>query len=297
MTYQPGIPTGSVPLNQDYLNLQANFSQINSQFLIDHVPLTSTSGSPPNGYHTVIHLANQTVDPVASVSAGQIYSKLATIPPGGDSQLFFETPLGGVQQISGHSALANGYAWVSGILIQWGVKATPGASGTITFSAANVAFPNNLFSVQLTLSRANANSGSGVIVIDSGATFDKATAINIREIGWYLDQELLSGKAFIPGTNNILDGGTSQQFRTILRVVVTFPGLTIGLNSQPHGVIVDANFSLIQLYGAATNATAFTGEPIPNGADTITYDATNINITVAAAYTRAWAVMEYIQEL
>jgi len=124
-----------------------------------------------------------------------------------------------------------------------------------------------------------------------------ATAINIREIGWYLDQELLSGKAFIPGTNNILDGGTSQQFRTILRVVVTFPGLTIGLNSQPHGVIVDANFSLIQLYGAATNATAFTGEPIPNGADTITYDATNINITVAAAYTRAWAVMEYIQEL
>src|SRR6266436_7417221 len=123
-----------------------------------------------------------------------------------------------------------------------------------------------------------------------------ATSINIREIGWYLDQELLSGKAFIPGTNNILDGGTSQQFRTILRVVVTFPGLTIGLNSQPHGVIVDANFSLIQLYGAATNATAFTGEPIPNGADTITYDATNINITVAAAYTRAWAVMEYIQE-
>lgn len=124
-----------------------------------------------------------------------------------------------------------------------------------------------------------------------------ATAVNIREIGWYLDQELLSGKAFIPGTNNILDGGTSQQFRTILRVVVTFPGLTPGLNSQPHGVMVDASFSLIQLYGAATNATALTGEPIPNGADTITYDATNINITVASAYTRAWAVMEYIQEL
>jgi hypothetical protein len=124
-----------------------------------------------------------------------------------------------------------------------------------------------------------------------------ATAVNIREIGWYLDQELLSGKAFIPGTNNVLDGGTSQQFRTILRVVVTFPGLTIGLNQARHGVMIDSNFSLIQLYGAATNATAFTGEPIPNGADTITYDATYINITVAAAYTRAWAVMEYIQEL
>jgi hypothetical protein len=124
-----------------------------------------------------------------------------------------------------------------------------------------------------------------------------ANGINIREIGWFLDQELLSGKAFIPGSNNALDGGSSQQFRTILRKVIPFPSLTIGLNQQPHGITVDASFSLMQLYAAATNATALTGEPIPNGSDTITYDATNINITVSAAYTRAWAVIEYIQEL
>lgn len=124
-----------------------------------------------------------------------------------------------------------------------------------------------------------------------------SNAVNIREIGWFLDEELLSGKAFIPGTNNILDAGTSQSFRTILRKVIPFPGLTIGVNTQPHGIMVDANFSLIQLFGAATNAAAFTGEPLPNGADTISYDATNIIITVAAAYTRAWAVIEYIQEL
>lgn len=124
-----------------------------------------------------------------------------------------------------------------------------------------------------------------------------ANAVNVREIGFFLDQELLSGKSFIPGINNMVDGGSSQVFRTILRKVITFPGLTIGVNTQPHGLMVDANFSLIQLFGAATNAVAFTGEPIPNGADTISYDATNIIITVAAAYTRAWAVIEYIQEL
>lgn len=124
-----------------------------------------------------------------------------------------------------------------------------------------------------------------------------ATAINVREIGWLLDEELLTGKAFIPGTNNVMDGGTSQQFRTVLRKVIVFPGLTVGLNTQPHGINVDANFSLIQLFGAATNAVAFTGEPLPNGSDTISYDATRIIITVAAAYTRAWAIIEYIQEL
>lgn len=123
-----------------------------------------------------------------------------------------------------------------------------------------------------------------------------ATAVNIREIGWYLDEELLSGKAFVPGINNIT-GSTSQQFRQILRKVVIFPGLTIGINSEPHGLIVDENFTLIQLWGSATDAAAFTGEPIPNAADTIDYDATNINITVASAYTRALAVIEYMQEL
>jgi len=124
-----------------------------------------------------------------------------------------------------------------------------------------------------------------------------ANAVNLREIGFFLDEELLSGKAFLPGTNNILDAGTSQQFRSILRKVIVFPGLSSGINTQPHGITVDANFSLIQLFGAATNATTFTGEPIPNGADTIKYDSTNIIITVAAAYTRAFVIIEYIQEL
>ena len=122
-------------------------------------------------------------------------------------------------------------------------------------------------------------------------------AVNVREIGFFLDEELLSGKSFLPGVNIVSEGGSSQQFRTILRKVIVFPGLTPGVNTQPHGIQIDANFSLIQLFGAATDATTLTGEPIPNGADTITYDATTIIITVAAAYTRAWAVIEYIQEL
>ena len=118
-----------------------------------------------------------------------------------------------------------------------------------------------------------------------------SNAVNIREIGWFLDEELLSGKSFIPSPGQLDVAGTSQTFRTILRKVITFPGLTIGVNTQPHDIMIDANFSLIQLFAAATDAVAFTGEPIPNGVDTITYDATNIIITVAAAYTRAWAVI------
>ncbi len=124
-----------------------------------------------------------------------------------------------------------------------------------------------------------------------------SNAVNIREIGWFLDEELLSGKAFIPGSQDMNDLSTSQVFRTILRKVIVFPGLVVGPNTQAHNITIDANFSLIQLFGAATDAVAFTGEPIPNGADSINYTSTDIIITVAAAYTRAWAVIEYIQEL
>ena len=36
MSYQPGIPTGFIGLNEDYLNIQNNFTELNTQFSVDH---------------------------------------------------------------------------------------------------------------------------------------------------------------------------------------------------------------------------------------------------------------------
>ena len=114
-----------------------------------------------------------------------------------------------------------------------------------------------------------------------------ANSTNVKEIGWYLEEEAISGKQFFPGS-------VQDQYRTIFRKVIDFSPLAIGVNSQPHGVTIDANFRLINLYGAASDTVAFTGTPInqPN----INYDATNINITSAAVYQVAQAVFEYILE-
>ncbi len=120
-----------------------------------------------------------------------------------------------------------------------------------------------------------------------------SNAVNIREIGWLLDEELLSGQQFFPGVNS----NDNQQFRSVLRKVIDFSPLAAGANSRAHGINFDANFSLMHLYAGATNAGALTAEPIPNGIDTIIMDATNIIITVAAPWTRCFAVCEYIQEL
>ncbi|MDC7243650.1 MAG: hypothetical protein PQJ44_06915 [Sphaerochaetaceae bacterium] len=131
-----------------------------------------------------------------------------------------------------------------------------------------------------------------------------AESINAKEIGWYYDVELDTGKKFIPISNDV----TSNQWRTIFRKVVdtgTLPNTTT--TNTAHGVTVDANFTLIDLYGAATKPTsAFASLPLPFASGTladnisVTVDATNINITTSkdyTAYTCSYIVLEYIQEI
>lgn len=129
-----------------------------------------------------------------------------------------------------------------------------------------------------------------------------ANGVNGREISYFLDEELLAGKFFIPGFNN------NQAFRSVLRTVVVFGALpNAGTKSVPHNITVDQNFSLIDLWASATKPTAaYSALNIPYASPTlnenikINIDATNVNITTAinySAYTVCYVVIEYIQEL
>lgn len=117
-----------------------------------------------------------------------------------------------------------------------------------------------------------------------------ANAINVREIGFLLDQELLSGQLFFPGTSS----PDPQQFRSVLRKVVDVSPLAAGAKSVAHGITFDANFSLIDLWVSATNSSTFNAQVITDS--NVTMDATNININSPGAYDRAYAVITYIQE-
>jgi len=131
-----------------------------------------------------------------------------------------------------------------------------------------------------------------------------SNAINIREIGWYLDEQLLSGKAFIPGVSTVANNVT-QQFRQILRKVIDFGALQLGTKSVPHGIVFNDRFTLIQLWASSTDPVAFVAIPIPfvstTGGDVeINMTVTNINITCTtnrASFTRTFVFVEYIQEL
>jgi hypothetical protein len=119
-----------------------------------------------------------------------------------------------------------------------------------------------------------------------------SNAVNAREIGFFIDEEVLSGKAFIPsGTLT----GTSQQFRQVLRKVVDVSSLVPGANSFPHGITFDANFTLVDSWVSATNSTIL--QAVTMVYPQVLMDATLIHITSPIAFDRAYFICEFMQEL
>lgn len=116
--------------------------------------------------------------------------------------------------------------------------------------------------------------------------------VNVRTIGWLLDEELLSGQQLYPGTSSSND----QEFRSVFRKVVNTGALVAGINPpKAHGIVFDINFSLIDLWVAGTNSATFTARRI-TGNDVL-MDATNITITSPQIFDRSICVIEYILEL
>jgi hypothetical protein len=166
-TYTSGYPPDGASLGQTKATIRNNLDGTFQTLGIDHVNNNGQPGSQPAGYHTVIHEVSQ-----ASVSTVSSYNQVfagvpgtlivngvttPTIPSGGDTQLYSLSAMGKLSQLTGASAMTNGFVWSGGILFQWGQVVTtlgPGTTGTVTFP---VAFPNNCFAVQTTPGFASGN--------------------------------------------------------------------------------------------------------------------------------------------
>lgn len=122
-----------------------------------------------------------------------------------------------------------------------------------------------------------------------------SNAVNLRTIGWLLDQELLSGQSFIPSPGATV-GNTASNYRSILRKVISLGTLAApGPVVVAHGITFDANFTLIDLWAAVTDIPSLTARRV-TGNDVV-MGVANITVTSPQAFTRGYVVVEYIQEL
>jgi hypothetical protein len=161
-SYQPGIPTGSVDLDEDYQNLQNNFQSLDTYFGIDHTQYSVNNLTTPSGYHKSVHMIPQS-SPSVTAGFGQLYSQTIDDGVNNDQTLFWLTGGNRTIQLTRNFqpvAATNGYTMLpGGLIMQWGIVSIP--SGTVTFSTNNIAFPSACFSVQLTLiSKASSTSSS-----------------------------------------------------------------------------------------------------------------------------------------
>jgi len=160
MTYNPGIPTGTVNLDQDYLNLQANFTQLDAHFKVNHYPLTDISANL--GKHTVIQFPQQSPAPTAAVSeialfgfAGAGGTDLVMVRDGNVATQTHLTTAKMPFPIPGAGVGQDGRSWLPGeIMLIWG-SFNPNVDINVLFHGGG--FPNFCVNLQLTVA-ANANN-------------------------------------------------------------------------------------------------------------------------------------------
>lgn len=137
---------------------------------------------------------------------------------------------------------------------------------------------------------------------------DIALSLNAKETGFFIDTEVATGQSFIPTFSST--ESQNAAYRPVYRKVVDCGALpNTATKTVAHGITTTQNYSVVHLYGAATDPAAGTlnsALPLPYASATaantveLNIDATNVNITTGinrTAYTRTFVVIEYIKEV
>lgn len=132
-----------------------------------------------------------------------------------------------------------------------------------------------------------------------------ATSTNSKDSGVYNSLETVTGRQFMPTFST--DTASSATYRGVLRKVIDFGSLPNNTTKNvAHGITFEPAYSIVNLYGAATQATGATwtaGISLPHASTVLattvvlSIDATNIGITTGSdrtAFTRSFVVIEWI---
>jgi len=124
--------------------------------------------------------------------------------------------------------------------------------------------------------------------------------LNLKDIGLYMNQELVNGQTFFNPTSSQL-----IQSRSCFRTLVNFGSLpNTATKSVAHGIAFGTTYTLTRMYGAATDPIGLNYIPLPYASPTaannieLNADSTNVNITTGSNrtnFTTCYVVLEYLK--
>jgi hypothetical protein len=129
--------------------------------------------------------------------------------------------------------------------------------------------------------------------------------LNLKETGYYYQQEFVTGQKFFPNPAIPPTSPASQIARQGFRVTVNFGALpNATTKSIPHGIPWNSMTTATCYYGASTNTSTLEGVPLPYASlsgDTIEVwiDSVNVNVATNSAtwvdYTITYITIEYLK--
>lgn len=183
--YNTDIPFATNDPSADQPLMQQNTNSIDGIIAVDHISFGFDNG----GYHKIIHqdpgdrsvtatgannytYNNFPANIIGPPKINQIFTALYTPDTTGgvaDTQLFNKTANGvgtsGISQLTGNLSGDDGWCWVGGILIQWGIVTgllnLDHQTNGVTFKdrvTGAIPFPNNCFIVNATLIPTNSST-------------------------------------------------------------------------------------------------------------------------------------------
>jgi hypothetical protein len=130
--------------------------------------------------------------------------------------------------------------------------------------------------------------------------------LNQKDTGYYVDQEYVNGQQFFPDPKLNLNSSAEPIYRQVFRKVINLGALPNATTKTiPHNIIIQSNYTLTRLYGAATNTSATSLIPLPFSSPTLNQNIqleltdTNIIITTGidrTSYTTCYVVIELIKQ-
>ncbi len=132
-----------------------------------------------------------------------------------------------------------------------------------------------------------------------------SVVLNLKDTGYYTNQEFLNGQLFFPNPT-LNDSQTTATYRQVFRTTVNFGALpNTTTKTVPHNIPVIAGYSFTRIYGASSSVTYDSFIPLPyatnaaNGNIELYADPVNVVITTAddySNYNATYIVLEYIKQ-
>lgn len=171
MTYNPNIPQPNDDPTASQADLLGNFGKLNTDWAINHVPLTSGGN---NGFHKFIQFPNVlSVDPTVTGLQSAVYPKLG---PDSLPALFFKNAAK-LYQLTNLPVVTSGTNF--GIITPWGFTINAGqiASGTLSVTFA-IPFTNGMiYTAELTAKQGSPLTNYSISTIN-GTGFTLTTQVN-----------------------------------------------------------------------------------------------------------------------